>query len=206
MEFHTRDLKDRGSFSSAEIELPKYHESTDEIAKYDFRLRYLNSNYYTSISQNNLTDPWDRHELIHYLYVIKRINKITLNVVNYDGTFTERQPLLNKMPPTIKAKIKKGDKVLQEIDLTNRKSYDGSYSISENLMEYVGVIDDYKVPITEINTNFDENPYGSEILPDYKLEIEPPEGYNVLIRDPIQYPTWMLGNKVTAYIQKKSAS
>ena len=203
MEFRTRDLKDRGGFSSAEIELPKYHESTDSIAKYDFRLKYLNSNYYTSISQNNLTDPWDIHELIHYLYVIKKINKITLNVLNYDRTFTERQPLLNKMPPTIKAKIKKGDKVLQEIDLTNRKSYDGSYSISENLMEYVGVIDDYKVPITEINTNFSENPYESEILPDYKLEIEPPEGYNVLIRDPFQYPTWLLGNKVTAYIQRK---
>ena len=173
-EFRVRDIKNTtGIYSRLKIELPAFNESTDRSANYAFKIGWVGSAYYTSISQGKLNESMYDKSWQHKILVIKRINRVTLNVLNYNWTPRYRyNHILEKIPSKIKAKIKKNGVVLEEIELTNNRSVlYGLPNINAEHLQYVGFIDENKVPLTETDE------YGNENFATYELEVEPPDGY-----------------------------
>ena len=72
-------------------------------------------------------------------------------------------------------------------------------------LEYIGFINENKVPLLEttVTTTSNGTEWHDLDFARYKLEFEPPEGYDIWVRDQTIHPTWEPGNKVTAYIQRK---
>ena len=197
---HIRDIKTSKYASDAIVNLPIFNESTDDPAKYEFQIRGLNGNFYGKITQ---ASPDYEHifrgkEMYHKLYVTKRINRVTLSVLNYNNVLMPRYPFVNKLPSKIKAKIKKNGNVLDEIELTSGIS-------NMRLLEYMGFINENKVPLLEttVTTTSNGTEWHDLDFARYELEFEPPEGYDIFVRDPTIYRAWEPGNKVTAYIKRK---
>ena len=107
--FHIRDIKTSKYASDAIVNLPVFNESTDLPAKYEFQIRGLNGNFYGKITQASpeYDNIFKGEEMYHKLYVTKRINRVTLKVLNYNRALIPRRPFVDKMPSKIKAKIKK---------------------------------------------------------------------------------------------------
>jgi len=203
---HIRDIKTSKYANTEIVNLPIFNESTDDPAKYEFQIRDLNGNFYGKITQ---ASPDYEHifrgkEMYHKLYVTKRINRVTLSVLNYNNVLMPRYPFVNKIPSKIKAKIKKNGNVLDEIELTTDWNVLSGIS-NMRLLEYMGFINENKVPLLEttVNTTPDGTTRHDLDFAHYDLEFEPPEGYDIFVRDPTIYRAWEPGNKVTAYIKRK---
>lgn len=96
---HIRNIKTSKYASDAIVNLPIFNESTDDPAKYEFQIRGLNGNFYGKITQ---ASPDYEHifrgkEMYHKLYVTKRINRVTLSVLNYNNVIMPRYPFVNKI-------------------------------------------------------------------------------------------------------------
>ena len=106
---HLRDIRTSKYSSDAIVNLPVFNESKDLPAEYEFQIRGLNGNFYGKITQARPEHDniFRGKEMYHNLYVTKRINRVTLKVLNYNRALIPRRPFVDKMPSKIKAKIKK---------------------------------------------------------------------------------------------------
>ena len=141
-EFRIKDIPNSSGWGGIlKFELPKFNEKTDNSANYAFRIRgYGGDRYYISISpgtRRNKMSYRDPDEIEHRMFVIKRVNRVTLKAFNYNWGIIPRRHFVEKMPKKIKAKIKKNGNVLDEIELTTDSNVLYGMSNMQDL-EYMG--------------------------------------------------------------------